>query len=161
MGDVLGVIDSVFGLCGSAASLILSLSRYVDGVRESIKEVQQLSTQLSSTHVVISQLKVVVEQPQNEPYIEKYKPTFELTIKNCDTTFRQIEALLEKSQLTTKQSGRNMVVKSIKWRFNVQEVKKLTKHLEDQMVALSYMHTLFNRYATYARPAVSPQANIH
>ena len=39
-----------------------------------------------------------------------------------------------------------MVVEKIVWRFKDQEVKRLTRHLEVHMTALSYMHKLLDRY---------------
>jgi len=55
--------------------------------------------------------------------MEQYRSTFLSTIENCNSTLQQIEQLIAKSKLITKNSGRGMVVEKIVWRFKDQEVK--------------------------------------
>ena len=140
---------TLFAISSTAVRTILALSRYVDEVRNASTEVQELSAQVSSTHLIISQLKVIIAKPEAATYMNDWESTFEPLLIHCHTTLKQIEDAVIKAKVKEKCSSAGQVLKRMKWTFKQDEVDKLSKNLEVHKDNLDRMLQVLSRSISF------------
>ena len=103
---------------------MLAISGYVDQVQDAPDEVQHLANKISHVHAVIGELKLDLDRIQETSY-KMWGPALEKFLASCRKTFEEIEILIGKYIAEESHSHGGTVIKSIKWKANDAQMRKL------------------------------------
>jgi uncharacterized protein (DUF342 family) len=132
MGDPLSTIASVAGIVAFGGKVLVQLTEYINDIHQAPKHVEELANELMATTSTLQRFKLLVidRTTSSEDELKKWAADAQTLLKNCEETFKQISAAVEKAQIKSKGSVRGEVVSRVKWVWNKKETELLKTRLQ-------------------------------
>lgn len=148
MADPFSIVAGVFGLSAIAVKVIISLSGYVDSVRGAKAEVQALSVDISTMHAILGELKIQMDEyPDAEANLASdSKNAVKRVLERCKTTLLGLERMVDKAQIVATESGMERMVKTVRWKFKDDEIKRFKELLREDKANLKMIMQILSRY---------------
>ncbi|KAB5586149.1 hypothetical protein GE09DRAFT_55639 [Coniochaeta sp. 2T2.1] len=135
--------SAIAGLCFTSGQLLVGLFEYIKDVRDVPQEVTGLTTELCALNTALLGLKALFtsrgDAKQQDVLLAALARDSAIALENCRETMQQIEEMVKKSKVKTKQSANGQLIKCTKWLWNKKEVALLRDKVEGWQSTISLM----------------------
>ena len=134
MADPLSISTSIAGLVNLADIVFSRIYKYVKAIKSASKDIETLSSQISTLYGILSRLLLIANQLESEPF----EPTIRVYhIHSCYETLEKLKNILDRDRVTSlSDQNLELLKRKLRWPFSSSEVKQLVTEIEQHKATL-------------------------
>jgi hypothetical protein len=139
--DPLSATATITSLCFTSGKILVGFFEYIHDIKDAPSYIEALTGELSALNTALMGLRtlIIVREGSRRDVLLKMTENSTIALDNCKETLHQIEEMVKKSKIKTKQSSHGQVITCIKWLWNKKEVILLKDRLEAYKSTISLM----------------------